>query len=92
MEDQSSSISPSVNHPRLCPPACKMLASRKDEFVKKHKFLGQVLEELLLDYSKQHPWEPCKAKIANMTNHVIVKDNIAWLEVTVNNWKWLVVM
>uniref|UniRef100_A0ACD5Z6Z7 Uncharacterized protein n=1 Tax=Avena sativa TaxID=4498 RepID=A0ACD5Z6Z7_AVESA len=58
MQDQSSSISPSVDHPRLCPPAWKMLASRKDEFVKKQKFLGQALQELLLDYSNQHPWEP----------------------------------
>jgi hypothetical protein len=56
MEDQSSSISPSVDYPRLCPPAWKMLASRKDEFVKKQKFLGQVLEELLIEYSNQHPW------------------------------------
>ncbi|KAM0902803.1 hypothetical protein ACQ4PT_019073 [Festuca glaucescens] len=58
MEYQSSSISPSLDHPRLCPPAWKMLASRKDEFVKKQKFLGRVLGELLLDYSNQHPWEP----------------------------------
>jgi hypothetical protein len=56
MEDQTSSILPSVDHPRLCPPARKMLASRKDEFVKKQKFLGRVLGELLLDYSNQHPW------------------------------------
>jgi hypothetical protein len=56
MEDQTSSISPSVDNPRLCPPARKMLASRKDEFVKKQKFLGRVLGELLLQYSNQHPW------------------------------------
>ncbi|XP_062200187.1 uncharacterized protein LOC133902882 isoform X1 [Phragmites australis] len=58
MEDQSSSTSPSVGHPRLCPSAWKMLGSRKDDFVQKQKFLGQALEELLLDYSNHHPWEP----------------------------------
>ncbi|KAK1616063.1 hypothetical protein QYE76_021580 [Lolium multiflorum] len=58
MVDQTSSISPSLDHPRLCPPAWKILASRKDEFVKKQKFLGRVLGELLLQYSNQHPWEP----------------------------------
>uniref|UniRef100_A0A0A9UEV4 Uncharacterized protein n=1 Tax=Arundo donax TaxID=35708 RepID=A0A0A9UEV4_ARUDO len=57
MEDQSSSTSPSVGRPRLCPSAWKMLGSRKDDFVQRQKFLGQVLEDLLIDYSNQHPWE-----------------------------------
>ncbi|XBI46462.1 hypothetical protein VPH35_110710 [Triticum aestivum] len=58
MEDQSSSTAPSDDHPRLCPSAWMTLASRKGEYVQKQNFLGQALEQLLLDYSNQHPWEP----------------------------------
>lgn len=56
MEDQSSSTAPSDDHPRLCPSAWMTLASRKGEYVQKQNFLGQALEQLLLDYSNQHPW------------------------------------
>ncbi|XP_048537659.1 uncharacterized protein LOC125516217 [Triticum urartu] len=58
MEGQSPSTAPSDIQPRLRPQAWMMLASRKDEFAQKQKFLGQILEQLLLDYSNQHPWEP----------------------------------
>lgn len=56
MEDRSSSTAPADDHPRLCPSAWMTLASRKGEYVQKQNFLGQALEQLLLDYSNQHPW------------------------------------
>uniref|UniRef100_A0A0D3F2G8 Uncharacterized protein n=1 Tax=Oryza barthii TaxID=65489 RepID=A0A0D3F2G8_9ORYZ len=51
-----------------------------------YRFPGQLCCQLV--------WfkEPCKPKITNMSNHVIVKKNIAWLQITVNNWTWLVLM
>lgn len=47
---------PSVGRPRLCPMAWTMLGSRKLDFVQQQRFLRQILDELLLDYSNQHPW------------------------------------
>jgi uncharacterized membrane protein len=36
--------------------AWTMLGPRKLDFVQQQRFLGQILDELLLDYSNQHPW------------------------------------
>jgi hypothetical protein len=47
---------PSMGCPRLCPMAWTMLGPRKLDFVQQQRFLGQILDELLLDYSNQHPW------------------------------------
>ncbi|CAN6233093.1 unnamed protein product [Urochloa humidicola] len=55
---QSSLPAPSADCPRLSPMGWKMLASRKGDFVQKQGLLRKILEELLLDYSNQHPWEP----------------------------------
>jgi hypothetical protein len=33
-----------------------MLAARKGDFVQKQGLLRKILEELLVDYSDQHPW------------------------------------
>uniref|UniRef100_A0A0E0NBP5 Uncharacterized protein n=1 Tax=Oryza rufipogon TaxID=4529 RepID=A0A0E0NBP5_ORYRU len=69
--------------------------------VQLYQFMGGMIAGLLPEVYRfpgqlccQLVWvkEPCKPKITNMSNHVIVKKNIAWLQITVNNWTWLVLI
>jgi hypothetical protein len=53
---QSLFTAPSADHPRLSPVGWKMLVARKGDFVQKQGLLRKILEELLVDYSNQHPW------------------------------------
>ncbi|TVU33042.1 hypothetical protein EJB05_24823 [Eragrostis curvula] len=41
---------------------------------------------------KKPPWKPRESKITNMSNHVTVQENIAWLKITVNDWHWLILV
>ncbi|TVU33043.1 hypothetical protein EJB05_24824, partial [Eragrostis curvula] len=36
--------------------------------------------------------KPRKSKITNMSNHVTIQENIAWLKITVKDWYWLILV